>query len=76
MVATDNANGGITLSSNSVYLGTAGAASKLLRSYKNESTLKYGVVFFKANDNEVVSDGTMNATASIDASTSTAYGNL
>ncbi|MBQ4499794.1 MAG: hypothetical protein II985_06120, partial [Alistipes sp.] len=48
-VATDNANGGITLSSNSVYLGTAGAASKLLRSYKNESTLKYGVVFFKAN---------------------------
>ena len=75
-VATDNANGGITLSSNSVYLGTAGAASKLLRSYKGEGTLKYGVVFFKANDNEVVSDGTMNATASIDASTSTAYGNL
>ena len=75
-VATDNANGGITLSSNSVYLGTASAASKLLRSYKSEGSLKYGVVFFKANDNEVVSDGTMNATANIDASTSTAYGNL
>lgn len=48
-VATDNANGGISLSSNGVYLGTASAASKLLRSYKNEGTLKYGVVFFKAN---------------------------
>lgn len=46
-VATDNSNGGITLSSNSVYLGTAGAETKLIRSYKGESTLKYGLVFFK-----------------------------
>lgn len=49
-VATANANGGITLSSNSVYLGTAGAQSKMIRSYKAETTLKYGVVFFKANN--------------------------
>ena len=46
-VATDNANGGITLSSNGVSLGSALATYDFLRSYKNESTLKYGVVFFK-----------------------------
>ena len=48
-VATDNANGGITLSSNAVYMGSASAASKFIRSYKAESTLKYGLVFFKEN---------------------------
>ena len=48
-VATNNSKGGITLSSNSVYLGSASATSKFLRSYKGESTPKYGVVFFKAN---------------------------
>lgn len=46
-VASNNANGGITLSSNGVCLGTAGATSKLLRSYTDENILKYGVVFFK-----------------------------
>ncbi len=45
-VATDNAKGGITLSSNSVYLGTAGAGSNHLRSYKSEGTLNTGVYFF------------------------------
>ena len=49
-VATDNANGGITLSSNSVYLGTANAGSNLLRSYKGEGTLKAGVYFFAVDD--------------------------
>ncbi|MBQ8381794.1 MAG: hypothetical protein IJX47_01165 [Clostridia bacterium] len=51
-VATDNANGGITMTTavadGTVSLGTNDAASKLLRSYKAESTLKYGVVFFAA----------------------------
>ena len=49
-VATNNANGGITLSSNSVYLGTANASSKLLRSYQNEGTLNAGVYFFAVDD--------------------------
>ena len=52
-VATDNEKGGITLtttmSAGTISVGTAGAASKLIRSYKNESTLKYGLVFFKKN---------------------------
>lgn len=52
-VATNNANGGITLtttlSEGTISLGTAGATSKMIRSYKNESTLKYGLVFFKKN---------------------------
>lgn len=52
-VATDNANGGVTLtttlSEGTISLGTAGATSKMIRSYKNESTLKYGLVFFKKN---------------------------
>ncbi|MBQ8421463.1 MAG: hypothetical protein IJX11_04295 [Bacteroidales bacterium] len=52
-VATDNANGGITLKTTmtegTISLGTAGAASKLIRSYKNEDTLKYGLVFLKKN---------------------------
>lgn len=50
-VASNNANGGIslktTVGTTSVYLGTAGATSKHLRSYTTESTLKYGLVFFK-----------------------------
>ncbi|MBQ8307772.1 MAG: hypothetical protein IJX56_03095, partial [Alistipes sp.] len=52
-VATDNTNGGITLTTTldagTISLGTGTAASKLLRSYKNESTLVYGVAFFKQN---------------------------
>ena len=48
-VATDNSNGGITLSSNAVYMGSASATSRFIRSYKAESTLKYGLVFFKKN---------------------------
>ena len=57
-VATDNANGGITLSSNSVYLGTASASSRLLRSYNAENKLKAGVYFFAATDGEVTPDPT------------------
>lgn len=47
-VASNNANGGISLMhvDTGVYLGTAGATSKLCRSYTSESTLKYGLVFF------------------------------
>ena len=47
-VASNNPNGGISLKhvDTGVYLGTAGATSKLCRSYTSESTLKYGLVFF------------------------------
>lgn len=45
-VATDNANGGITLSSNGAYLGSANASYNFLRSYYKEATLKQGVVLF------------------------------
>ena len=47
-VASNNPNGGISLKhvDTNVYLGTAGATSKLCRSYTSESTLKYGLVFF------------------------------
>ena len=48
-VAQANSNGGITMVSNDVYLGTAGAQSNMIRSYKIVDTLKYGLVFFKAN---------------------------
>lgn len=48
-VAEENTNGGIQLTSNGVSLGTAGAQSKLLRTYANAGTLKYGLVFFKEN---------------------------
>ena len=50
-VASNNPNGGISLKhvATGVYLGTAGATSKLCRSYASESTLKYGLVFFPAN---------------------------
>ena len=53
-VASNNANGGISLMhvETGVYLGTAGATSKLCRSYTSESTLKYGLVFFKENNKE------------------------
>ena len=51
-VATDNANGGISLSSNGVFLGSANATSRYLRSYASETTLKYGVVFFNLSANE------------------------
>ena len=47
-VASNNPNGGISLKhvDTGVYLGTAGATSKLCRSYTSESTLRYGLVFF------------------------------
>lgn len=45
----DNGEEGIKISNNGVYLGTAGATYDLLRSYKSESTLKWGVCFFKEN---------------------------
>lgn len=41
--------GSILVSNNGVTLGTAGAASNLLRSYKASTSLKWGLVFFKAN---------------------------
>lgn len=51
--ASDNKNGGITLTTTitdgSINLGTAGAQSNMIRSYKNVDTLKYGLVFFKKN---------------------------
>ncbi len=60
-VATNNSNGGITmtttLSEGTISLGTAGAGSKLLRSYKNESTLKYGLLFFPADGSTVEPGG-------------------
>ena len=46
-VASDNANGGIQLTSNGVVLGTAGAQYNMIRSYANAGTLKCGLVFFK-----------------------------
>lgn len=48
-VAEENTNGGIQLTSNGVSLGTAGAQSKLLRTYAKASSLKYGLIFFKEN---------------------------
>ena len=48
-VAQANSNGGITMVSNDVYLGTGGAQSNLIRSYKSVGSLLYGLVFFKAN---------------------------
>ena len=49
-VASDNANGGIQLTSNGVNLGTAGAQYNMIRSYANATTLKYGLVFFKVSE--------------------------
>lgn len=48
-VATDNEKGGISLSSNGVFLGSANAKSKFLRSYTDETTPVFGVCFFKVN---------------------------
>ena len=48
-VASNDSVGGINLTYNGVTLGSASAESRFLRTYKSESTLKYGVVFFKAN---------------------------
>lgn len=54
-VASNHSKGGIslttTLSEGDVILGTAGAASNLLRSYKSPAnSLKYGLVFFKVTE--------------------------
>lgn len=52
-LATDHETGGITLvtsmSDGDIHLGTAGAQSNLIRSYKDAKNLKYGLVFFKKN---------------------------
>ena len=48
-VAQANSNGGITMVSNDVYLGTGGAQSNMIRSYNSVGSLLYGLVFFKAN---------------------------
>lgn len=44
-----NYAGSIIISNNGVSLGTAGASSALLRSYKAATSLKWGLVFFKEN---------------------------
>lgn len=44
-----NYAGSIVISNNGVSLGTAGASSALLRSYKAATSLKWGLVFFKEN---------------------------
>ena len=46
-VASNGSSGGIVLTGNGVNIGTAGAASALIRSYKAATSLKYGLVFFK-----------------------------
>lgn len=48
-VFSDFSTGGIVASNDGVSLGSANAASKILRSYKSADTLKYGLYFFKAN---------------------------
>ena len=55
-LAEDHSTGGIqftaTDGTNSIVMGTAGAASDLIRAYKSSSagsSLKYGLVFFKQN---------------------------
>ncbi len=50
-VASDHKEGGVVLSSNQVNLGSAGAQSDVIRSYKDASigSLKYGLYFFKKN---------------------------
>ena len=49
-VFTDHTKGGIMLTDNGVILGTAGAASNLLRCYvAPANSLVYGVAFFKKN---------------------------
>ncbi len=50
---TGNQANSIVVSNNKAYLGTAGAASALLRSYKSSSyasSLKWGLCFFKENE--------------------------
>ena len=47
---SDKYAGSMLLSNNGVTLGTAGAASALLRSYKAETSLVWGMVFFKENE--------------------------
>ena len=48
-VAKDHSKGGVLFSSNNVFLGSADANSAHLRSYKSETTPKFGVFFFAEN---------------------------
>ena len=51
-VVSDNSKGGITIATDGVQVGTAGATYDLIRSYKDSSagsSLKYGLVLFKKN---------------------------
>ena len=47
--AKDNANGGITFTDGSVNMGSANAESRFIRTYKAESSLKFGCYLFKQN---------------------------
>ena len=52
-VATNNAKGGITMSTatsgGTIYMGTAGATKQMIRNYKSEGSIQYGLVFFAVN---------------------------
>ena len=63
-VASNSSKGGISLTTSvgtgTVTLGTAGATSKMLRSYKDSaSSLKYGLVFFKEGTSAPSNDPTI-----------------
>ncbi len=47
--AENHENGGITLSDGGVWVGSASATSKFIRSYNKASTCKFGLYFFKQN---------------------------
>ena len=47
--AEDHANGGVALTDGSVWVGSASAASKFIRSYNASSKCKFGLYFFKQN---------------------------
>ena len=47
--AEDHTNGGVALTDGSVWVGSASAASKFIRSYNASSKCKFGLYFFKQN---------------------------
>ena len=47
--AEDHANGGVALTDGSVWIGSASATSKFIRSYNASSKCKFGLYFFKQN---------------------------
>ena len=50
----DNNNGGVTASNNEVYLVTADADSKFIRSYKSSSISSLKGIFFSRRNNTVI----------------------